>query len=288
MNWLTRILPSVGSREQKPEAVKSHVPEGLWQLCPSCEQTLYRPELEENLKVCSKCGFHFRMNARERLAMLLQDAPSEEIMKGIKALDRLKFRDTRRYKDRLTEAVKGTGEEEALICMKGQIEDIPVVICAFEFGFMGGSMSAAVGEKFVGAARYAGEHGLPLVSVAMSGGARMQESMFSLLQMARTAAVLQWLKERGRPYISILADPVYGGVSASLAMLGDVIIAEPGVRVGFTGPRVIEQTMRLKLPAGFQKSEFLLEYGAIDMIVPRAELRVRLASLLGKLIDAGA
>ena len=288
MNWLTRMLPSVGSRAPEKNAEKSQIPEGLWQLCPGCQHTLYGPDLEQNLKVCNKCNFHFALGARERLKYTLDDAPSEEIATGIKPADRLKFRDTKRYKDRIRDASRATGEEEALVCMRGKVGGIPVVVVAFEFGFLGGSMSAAVGEKFVRATRYAVENGLPLVSFATSGGARMQESMFALLQMARTAAALEWLHSRKIPYISVLVDPVYGGVSASLAMRGDVIIAEPGVRIGFTGPRVIEQTMRVKLPPGFQKSEFLLEHGAIDMIVPRQQMKDRLAGLLGKLIDAGA
>ena len=287
MSWLKRILPSVGRGKPQGSASKSQVPEGLWKLCPSCEETLYTPDLEQNFKVCNKCGYHFSLNARERLALVLDDSGKEEIATGIKPADRLKFRDTKRYRDRLAAASKATGEEEALICVHGYIEGNPAVVCAFEFGFLGGSMSAAVGEKFVRAATYAGDNGLALVCFSTSGGARMQESMFSLLQMARTSAVLQWLKERGRPYISVLVDPVYGGVSASLAMLGDIIIAEPGVRVGFTGPRVIEQTLRVALPPGFQKSEFLLEHGAIDMIVPRSQLRERIGGLLGKLADAG-
>lgn len=211
----------------------------------------------------------------------------QELAEGVKAKDRLKFRDTKRYKDRITTAENATGEDEALICVRGKIHQIPAVVCVFEFKFLGGSMGAAVGEKFVRAAQYAGENGFPFVCFSTSGGARMQESMFSLLQMARTAAVIEWLRDKGMPYISVLIDPVYGGVSASLAMLGDIIIAEPGASVGFTGPRVIEQTMRVRLPAGFQKSEFLLKHGAIDMIVPRSEMKVKLAGLLGKFIDAG-
>lgn len=290
MSWFNRILPSIGRKSQPiQQQEKNSIPQGLWKLCPECDRTLYVPELEQNLKVCSMCSHHFALNARERVDLVLdKDKKREEIAEDVEAVDWLKFRDTKTYKARLTGAIRGTGEREALVCIRGSMSGIPLVVVSFEFGFLGGSMSSAVGEKFVRATDYCAEHGLPLLAFSTSGGARMQESMFSLLQMARTSAALEWLRSRKLPYISVLVDPVYGGVSASLAMLGDIIIAEPAARVGFTGPRVIEQTLRVKLPSGFQRSEFLLEHGMIDMIVHRSEMKAKLASLLGKMLDSGA
>ncbi|AYN94121.1 MULTISPECIES: acetyl-CoA carboxylase, carboxyltransferase subunit beta [Pseudomonas] len=279
-NWLVdKLIPSI----MRSEVKRSSVPEGLWHKCPSCESVLYRPELEKNLDVCMKCGHHMRINARRRLDIFLDADGREELGAELEPVDRLKFRDSKKYKDRLTAAQKETGEKDALIAMKGSLMGMPVAACAFEFSFMGGSMGAVVGERFVRAANVALEQRCPLVCFSASGGARMQEALISLMQMAKTSAVLARLREEGIPFISVLTDPVYGGVSASLAMLGDVIVAEPKALIGFAGPRVIEQTVREKLPEGFQRSEFLLEHGAVDIIVPRAELRSRLSKLLATL-----
>ncbi|WP_120996366.1 acetyl-CoA carboxylase carboxyltransferase subunit beta [Stutzerimonas urumqiensis] len=279
-NWLVdKLIPSI----MRSEVKKSSVPEGLWHKCPACEAVLYRPELEKTLDVCPKCGHHMRIDARTRLDIFLDENGREEIGAELEPVDRLKFKDSKRYKDRLAGAQKQTGEKDALIAMRGTLMDSPVVACAFEFSFMGGSMGAIVGERFVQAANVALELRCPLVCFAASGGARMQEALISLMQMAKTSAVLARLREEGLPFISVLTDPVYGGVSASLAMLGDVIVAEPKALIGFAGPRVIEQTVREKLPEGFQRSEFLLDHGAIDLIVPRTELRPRLARLLAQL-----
>ena len=279
-NWLRdKLIPSI----MRSEETKSSVPEGLWDKCPSCDAVLYRPELEKTLDVCPKCSHHIRIDARTRLNMFLDPEGRQEIAADLEPVDRLKFRDTKKYKDRLQAAQKGTGEKDALIAISGQLQGLPVVACAFEFGFMGGSMGAIVGERFVRAANMALEQRCPLVCFAASGGARMQEALISLMQMAKTSAVLARLREEGVPFISVLTDPVYGGVSASLAMLGDVIVAEPRALIGFAGPRVIEQTVREKLPEGFQRSEFLLDHGAIDMIVDRRELRSRLARLLAQI-----
>ncbi|WP_286787622.1 MULTISPECIES: acetyl-CoA carboxylase, carboxyltransferase subunit beta [unclassified Pseudomonas] len=279
-NWLVdKLIPSI----MRSEVKRSSVPEGLWHKCPSCESVLYRPELEKNLDVCMKCGHHMRINARRRLDIFLDADGREELGAELEPVDRLKFRDSKKYKDRLTAAQKETGEKDALIAMKGSLMGMPVAACAFEFSFMGGSMGAVVGERFVRAANVALEQRCPLVCFSASGGARMQEALISLMQMGKTSAVLARLREEGIPFISVLTDPVYGGVSASLAMLGDVIVAEPKALIGFAGPRVIEQTVREKLPEGFQRSEFLLEHGAVDIIVPRAELRSRLSKLLATL-----
>jgi len=279
-NWLVdKLIPSIIRSEVK----KSSVPEGLWHKCPSCDAALYRPELEKNLEVCPKCDYHMRIGARKRLDMFLDEQGREEIGANLEPIDRLKFRDSKRYKDRLAAAQKQTGEKDALIAFKGRVQDLPLVACAFEFEFMGGSMGAVVGERFVRAAQVALDEGLPLVCFSASGGARMQEALISLMQMAKTSAALARLREAGLPFISVLTDPVYGGVSASLAMLGDVIIGEPKALIGFAGPRVIEQTVREKLPEGFQRSEFLLEHGAIDLIIHRHDLRERLAKLLAQL-----
>lgn len=279
-NWLRdKLIPSI----MRSEVKKSSVPEGLWHKCPSCDAVLYRPELEKTLDVCPKCNHHMRIDARTRLDIFLDAEGREEIGAELEPVDRLKFRDTKRYKDRLLAAQKDTGEKDALIALSGLLQGIPVVACAFEFSFMGGSMGAIVGERFVRAANVSLEMRCPLICFAASGGARMQEALISLMQMAKTSAVLARLREEGVPFISVLTDPVYGGVSASLAMLGDVIIAEPRALIGFAGPRVIEQTVREKLPEGFQRSEFLIEHGAIDMIIARGELRDRLATLLAQM-----
>lgn len=284
-NWLVdKLIPSI----MRSEVKKSSVPEGLWHKCPSCDAVLYRPELEKTHDVCPKCNHHMRINARRRLDLFLDAEGRVEIGADLEPVDRLKFRDSKKYKDRLAAAQKETGEKDALIAMSGSLQEMPIVACAFEFSFMGGSMGAIVGERFVQAANVALEKRCPLVCFAASGGARMQEALISLMQMAKTSAVLARLREEGIPFISVLTDPVYGGVSASLAMLGDVIVAEPKALIGFAGPRVIEQTVREKLPEGFQRSEFLLEHGAIDMIVPRNELRPRLARLLGQFMNLPA
>ncbi|MFD1260023.1 acetyl-CoA carboxylase, carboxyltransferase subunit beta [Entomomonas asaccharolytica] len=279
-NWLVdKLIPSIMRSESK----KSSVPEGLWHKCPSCEAVLYRPELEKNLDVCPKCGHHMRIKARKRLDIFLDTEGREEIAKDLEPVDRLKFKDSKKYKDRLAAAQKETGENDALVAMSGTLLNNPIVACAFEFSFMGGSMGSVVGEKFVQAANVAIEKGCPFVCFSASGGARMQEALLSLMQMAKTSAVLARMRELGLPYISVLTDPIYGGVSASLAMLGDVIVAEPNALIGFAGPRVIEQTVREKLPEGFQRSEFLLKHGSIDLIIKRNELRERLAKILAQL-----
>ncbi|WP_286239062.1 acetyl-CoA carboxylase, carboxyltransferase subunit beta [Neptuniibacter halophilus] len=277
-NWLEKIVPSLVRSEKK----RSNIPEGLWKKCPKCESVLYRPELEKNLNVCPKCDHHMRLHARRRLELFLDENNRREIGAEVEPVDRLKFKDSKKYKDRLSAAQKGTGEKDALIAMRGELEGMPVVAVAFEFSFMGGSMGAVVGERFVRAANIALEENIPLICFSASGGARMQEALFSLFQMAKTSAVLEKLRLQGTPYLSVLTDPVYGGVSASLAMLGDLNIAEPKALMGFAGPRVIEQTVREKLPEGFQRSEFLLEHGQVDMIISRGEMRSRLARILRK------
>ncbi|CAD5109748.1 acetyl-CoA carboxylase, carboxyltransferase subunit beta [Zestomonas carbonaria] len=280
-NWLVdKLIPSI----MRSEVKKSSVPEGLWHKCPSCDAVLYKPELEKTFEVCPKCDYHMRIGARARLDLFLDEGGREEIGADLEPVDRLKFRDSKKYKDRLSAAQKQTGEKDALVAMSGTLQGMPVVSCAFEFEFMGGSMGSIVGERFVRAANVALEKRCPLVCFSASGGARMQEALISLMQMAKTSAVLARLREEGLPFISVLTDPVYGGVSASLAMLGDVIVAEPKALVGFAGPRVIEQTVREKLPEGFQRSEFLLEHGAIDLIVHRRDLADRLAKLLAQLM----
>ncbi|MCB1668538.1 MAG: acetyl-CoA carboxylase, carboxyltransferase subunit beta [Porticoccaceae bacterium] len=280
MSWLEKIKPS-GPTGQKKTRTAS-VPEGLWKKCPKCSAPLYRPELEKNLDVCPKCEHHIRIGARRRLDIFLDKDGRQEIASDVKAIDRLKFKDVKKYKDRLTEAQKATGEDEALLAMQGTVCDIPVVAVAFEFAFHGGSMGYAVGERFTRAAQVALEQNIPLVCFSATGGARMQEALISLMQMAKTSAIIEKLKQQGTPYISIMTDPVYGGVSASLALLGDINAAEPGARAGFAGPNIIEQTIRQKLPKGFQRAEFLLDHGAIDMIIHRADMRRCVASLLSK------
>ena len=281
MDWLKRIRPSGPASTNSNRS--SAVPEGLWKKCPKCAAPLYRPELERNQDVCPKCGHHMRIGARRRLDIFLDEQSREEIGTEIVAIDRLRFKDVKKYKDRLTDAQKKTGEKDALVAMSGSLHSMPVVACAFEFAFHGGSMGYAVGEKFTRAATLALEQKIPFICFAATGGARMQEALISLMQMAKTSAVLERLKQAGVPYISVMTDPVYGGVSASLAMLGDLNVAEPGARAGFAGPNIIEQTIRQKLPKGFQRSEFLLEKGHIDMIISRDEMRDRLGSILSKL-----
>ena len=281
MDWLKRIRPSGPASTNSNRS--SAVPEGLWKKCPKCAAPLYRPELERNQDVCPKCDHHMRIGARRRLDLFLDEQGRQEIGADIVAIDRLRFKDVKKYKDRLTDAQKKTGEKDALVAMSGSLHSMPIVSCAFEFAFHGGSMGYAVGEKFTQAATLALEQKIPFVCFAATGGARMQEALISLMQMAKTSAVLERLKIAGVPYISVMTDPVYGGVSASLAMLGDLNVAEPGARAGFAGPNIIEQTIRQKLPKGFQRSEFLLEKGHIDMIISRHEMRDRLGSILSKL-----
>lgn len=277
MSWFGKLIPSKIRTEGRQ---KKSIPEGLWAKCPACSAVLYRAEVERNLEVCPKCTHHMRVSGRKRLNSFLDPESREEIGVDLIAVDELKFRDSRKYRDRLTQAKKETGEKDALIVIKGQVKGLPLVACAFEFGFMGGSMGAVVGEKFVRAANTCMEHNIPLVCFSASGGARMQEALFSLMQMAKTSAALARLSRQGIPYISVLTDPTMGGVSASFAMLGDINVAEPGALIGFAGPRVIEQTVRQTLPEGFQRSEFLLEHGAIDIIIDRREMRDRLVSVL--------
>lgn len=281
MSWFKKILPSKIHTELSG---KKGVPEGLWSKCEQCNATLYTAELVRNLNVCPKCGFHERLTGRLRLAIFLDEEGREELANDVKTVDALKFRDTKKYKDRLTAAQKKTGEVEALIVMIGRLMGSPLVACAFDFDFIGGSMGGAVGERFVQGVEAAIARSIPFVCFASSGGARMQESVISLMQMSKTSAALAKLSQANLPYIAILLDPTTGGVSASLATLGDIIIAEPKALIGFTGPKVIEQTVREKLPEGFQRSEFLLEHGAIDMIVDRREMRKTVAHLLAKLM----
>ncbi|MEE6075291.1 acetyl-CoA carboxylase, carboxyltransferase subunit beta [Avibacterium paragallinarum] len=279
MSWIDRIF----SKNTASNTRKANVPEGVWTKCTSCGQVLYRDELTRNLEVCPKCGHHMRIDARTRLLALLDKESAIEIASDLEPKDILKFKDLKKYKDRLTAAQKETGEKDALIAMAGTLYGMPVVAAASNFSFMGGSMGAVVGAKFVKAAEKAIEDNCPFVCFSASGGARMQEALISLMQMAKTSAVLARMREKGVPFISVLTDPTLGGVSASFAMLGDINIAEPKALIGFAGPRVIEQTVREKLPEGFQRSEFLLEKGAIDMIVKRGDMRETLASLLSKL-----
>ena len=280
MSWFEKLLPS---RIRTEGGNKRNVPEGLWTKCPACHAVLYKSELERNLEVCPKCTFHMRIGARRRLSHFLDPGEQREIGAQLAPVDHLKFRDSKKYKDRLSQAQKETGEKDALVAMAGRLKGGAVVAAAFEFQFMAGSMGAVVGERFVRAAWHAREQHAPLVCFAASGGARMQEALYSLMQMAKTSAALAELSEARVPFISVLTDPTMGGVSASLAMLGDVVIAEPNALIGFAGPRVIEQTVKETLPEGFQRSEFLLEKGAIDTIIDRRHLRDRIASLLSML-----
>ena len=282
MSWIKKLFPSkVGAAEN---GEKKGVPEGIWTKCGACSAVLYRVELERNLMVCPKCNHHIRVTARQRLEMFLDPAGREELAIDVTPVDILKFRDSKKYKDRLAAAQKKSGEKDALVVMRGAVHGLSLVASAFDFGFIGGSMGAAVGERFVQGVNTCIEHHLPLVNFSNSGGARMQEGLTSLLQMAKTSTALAKLSQQHLPFISVLIDPTMGGVSASLAMLGDIIIAEPKALIGFAGPRVIEQTVRQILPEGFQRSEFLLEHGAIDMIVERKDLRDRIAGLLAKMM----
>ncbi|MEJ1297254.1 MAG: acetyl-CoA carboxylase, carboxyltransferase subunit beta [Candidatus Sedimenticola sp. (ex Thyasira tokunagai)] len=280
MSWFEKLMPS---RIRTEGGSKRTVPEGLWTKCPGCSAVLYRAEMERNLHVCPKCDHHNRIGARRRLDIFLDAEPREEIAGDLAPLDPLKFKDSKKYKDRITQAQKATGEKDALVVMRGQLKGLELVTAAFEFSFMGGSMGSVVGERFVQGVNVALERGIPMVCFSASGGARMQESLFSLMQMAKTSAALNKMRKRGIPYISIMTDPTMGGVSASFAMLGDVNVAEPNALIGFAGPRVIEQTVREKLPEGFQRSEFLLDHGAVDMIIDRRQMRDEVASLLSVL-----
>ena len=281
MSWLEKILEKsniVSSR-------KASIPEGVWTKCTSCEQVLYHAELERNLEVCPKCDHHMRMKARRRLETFLDENNRVELADELEPQDKLKFKDSKKYKDRISAAQKSSGEKDALIVMKGELLGLPIVACAFEFSFMGGSMGSVVGARFVRAVEAAIENNTGLVCFSASGGARMQEALMSLMQMAKTSAALERLSKKGLPFISVMTDPTMGGVSASLAMLGDVNIGEPKALIGFAGRRVIEQTVREDLPEGFQRSEFLLEHGAIDMIVDRREMRQRIGSLIAKMTN---
>lgn len=285
-SWLDKFVPTIMRSEAR--RTQGSVPEGLWKKCPKCDNVLYRPELEKNLDVCPKCEHHMRVSARRRLDIFLDKEGRAEIAAHLEPEDKLKFKDSKRYKDRLAAAQKATGEKDALVAMEGTLNGMPVVAVAFEFNFLGGSMGSIVGEKFVQAANVCLEKGIPLICFSASGGARMQEALISLMQMAKTSAALEKMKQQGIPYISAMTDPVFGGVSASLAMLGDLNVAEPNALIGFAGPRVIEQTVREKLPEGFQRSEFLLDKGALDMIIPRHELRDRLFNVLSILTNKAA
>ncbi|KZM45106.1 MAG: acetyl-CoA carboxylase, carboxyltransferase subunit beta [Marinomonas sp.] len=284
-SWLDKFVPSNFRSEAKS---RSSVPEGLWKKCPKCENVLYRPELEKNLDVCPKCDHHMRISARRRLDLFLDQEGRTEIASDLEPEDKLKFKDSKRYKDRLVAAQKNTGEKDALVAMEGTLNGMPIVAVAFEFSFLGGSMGSIVGERFIQAVNVCLEKRIPLVCFSASGGARMQEALISLMQMAKTSAGLERMKQQGIPYISAMTDPVFGGVSASLAMLGDLNVAEPNALIGFAGPRVIEQTVREKLPEGFQRSEFLLDKGALDMIISRHDLRDRLYNILSILTNKAA
>ena len=286
MSWLQKLLPPRIKREVG--STKKAVPEGLWSKCDSCEAVLYRTDLEKNLFVCPKCNHHNRISARERLDWLLDMEGRYEIGAEVTPIDSLKFRDSKRYVDRLAAAREDTSEEDALIVMQGSIKEIPVVAAAFEFGFLGGSMGSVVGERFVRGVQVCVEQRLPFICFTATGGARMQEGLFSLLQMAKTCAALTRLADDHLPFISVLTDPTMGGVSASFAMIGDAVIAEPNALIGFAGPRVIEQTVRETLPEGFQRSEFLMQKGAIDMIVDRRQMRDQLARLLALMLKLPA
>lgn len=280
MSWFEKLMPSRIKTERRTRSV----PEGIWMKCQQCGAQLYRAELERNLYVCPKCEYHMRISARDRLQMFLDPDSGREIGAGLSPLDPLKFKDSKRYRDRLIQAQKTTGERDALLAMTGLLKGQPVVAAAFEFRFMGGSMGSVVGEKFSRAAGHAQNNQMPLISFSASGGARMQEALFSLMQMSKTSAALARLSEAGVPFVSVMTDPTTGGVSASLAMLGDINIGEPNALIGFAGPRVIEQTVGETLPNGFQRSEFLLEHGALDMIVDRRSMRDEIARLLAKLM----
>jgi acetyl-CoA carboxylase carboxyl transferase subunit beta len=280
MNWFTKLLPS---RIRTEGGSRKSVPEGLWTKCQACGAVLYRAEMERNLDVCPKCDHHMRIGARWRLEQFLDEEGRQEIAADLKPVDALKFRDLKKYKDRLVQAQRSTDENDALVVMQGKVKGVSLVAAAFEFKFMGGSMGSVVGERFVRAVNICIEQNIPLICFAASGGARMQEALFSLMQMAKTSAALARMSKKGIPFISVMTDPTMGGVSASLAMLGDINAAEPNALIGFAGPRVIEQTVRETLPEGFQRSEFLLEHGAIDLIIDRRDMRDRIAGLLAML-----
>ena len=281
MNWLTKLIPTFRKSNKKK---KSKIPDGIWSSCPSCESALYQPELEKTLYVCPKCDHHLRIGSRLRLEIFFDDAKFAEIAAEVSATDFLNFKDTKKYTDRIVDAQKKSGETEALLVGSGKLNGRKVTAAAFEFNFMGGSMGSAVGEKFVQGVKVAMKEKTPFICFATSGGARMQESMISLMQMAKTSAVIQKFKKMNLPYISVMVDPIFGGVSASLAMLGDINIAEPKAFVGFAGRRVIEQTVRVELPEDFQKSEFLLAHGAVDMIVHRTEIKSKISGILEKIL----
>jgi len=281
MNWLQKL---VGPRARSSTTGKGKVPEGLWEKCDGCGAVLYKPELEASLMVCPKCGHHHAIRARARLAAFFDDGSTQELDAGLEPTDPLKFRDSKKYKDRIVGAQKQTGEKDALVSMRGMLKGNPLAACAFEFSYMGGSMGSVVGEKFTRAAELALAERMPLVCFSATGGARMQEGLFSLMQMAKTSAALARMRDAGAPFISVLTHPTTGGVSASLGMLGDVNVGEPKALIGFAGPRVIEQTVRETLPEGFQRSEFLLDHGAIDLIVDRREMRDKLAAVLALLM----
>lgn len=276
MSWIEKILPKANSTQ------KRNIPEGVWSKCSACNAVLYKVELERQISVCPKCDHHMRISARKRIDSFLDQDNRQELGEEFEAQDILKFKDSKRYKDRLSAANKKTGEKDALVVMKGELHGMPVVVAAFEFSFLGGSMASVVGARFVKGVEYCLANNLPFICFSASGGARMQEALFSLMQMAKTSAALAKMSEKGLPYVSVMTDPTMGGVSASLAMLGDINVAEPKALIGFAGPRVIEQTVREKLPEGFQRSEFLLEKGAIDMIIDRRNMRETLARMLGK------
>jgi len=276
MSWIEKILPKAKA------TTKRNIPEGVWSKCSSCNAVLYKVELDRQISVCPKCDHHMRISARKRIESFLDQDERLELGEEFEAQDILKFKDSKRYKDRLASAQKNTGEKDALVVMKGNLHGMPVVAAAFEFSFLGGSMASVVGARFVAGVEYCLEHNLPFICFSASGGARMQEALFSLMQMAKTSAALAKMSEKGLPYVSVLTDPTMGGVSASLAMLGDINVAEPKALIGFAGPRVIEQTVREKLPEGFQRSEFLLEKGAIDLIVDRRQMRDTLARMIAK------
>lgn len=276
MSWIEKILPKANSTQ------KHNLPEGVWSKCTSCNSVLYKVELDRQMSVCPKCDHHMRIPARKRIDAFLDPDNRVELGEEFEAKDVLKFKDSKRYKDRISAAQKATGEKDALVVMKGELNGMPIVAAAFEFSFLGGSMASVVGARFVAGVEYCLKHNLPFVCFSASGGARMQEALFSLMQMAKTSAALAKMSEKGLPYVSVLTDPTMGGVSASLAMLGDINVAEPKALIGFAGPRVIEQTVREKLPEGFQRSEFLLEKGAIDIIVDRREMKDTLSRLIAK------
>ncbi|OOG22329.1 acetyl-CoA carboxylase subunit beta [Thioalkalivibrio denitrificans] len=281
MSWFEKLVPS---RIRTDATTKRAVPEGLWLRCDGCGATLYRPEVERHLDVCPKCAHHMRMGARRRLDTFLDEDEREEIAADVEPLDILRFRDSKKYRDRLSAAQKSTGEKDALVAIKGRVKGVPAVAAAFDFSFMGGSMGSAVGERFVRAVDTSVRENTPLVCFSASGGARMQEALFSLMQMAKTSAALGRMRAKGVPFVSVMTDPTMGGVSASLAMLGDINVAEPNALIGFAGPRVIQQTVRETLPEGFQRAEFLVEKGAIDLIIDRREMRDRIGSLLAMMM----